>query len=56
MDREAFCSEHAWTSIGVTVIEGTVTRIWTCERCAAWTSEPLDRSTFVEWGETTLAE
>jgi hypothetical protein len=46
------CPEHVWSSVGVTVVDGTVTRVWDCERCDAWTSEPLDDDRRVPWAET----
>lgn len=55
MDDDFACSEHTWASIGVAVVDGTVTRIWTCERCSAWTKEPFDPERLVEWDETGLS-
>jgi len=52
----ATCDEHAWASVGVTVVEGTVTRVWVCERCLAWTRESLDPDAEVPWGETVIAD
>lgn len=49
------CAEHAWASVGVTVVEGEVTRVWACEHCPAWTREYLDREHLVDWDETWLA-
>lgn len=46
------CPEHVWSSVGVTVVDGTLARIWDCERCDAWTSEPLDDDHRVPWTET----
>jgi hypothetical protein len=48
----ADCPGHVWASIGVTVMDGTTHRIWDCERCTAWTSEPLDEDRHVPWTET----
>ena len=50
------CTEHAWASIGVTVFEGVVTRVWACEHCPAWSGEPLDPDTEIDWGDTWLAD
>ena len=50
------CEEHAWASVGVTVVDGTVTRVWVCERCLAWTRERLDAEDEVPWAETVLAD
>lgn len=49
------CPEHVWSSVGITVIDGRVTRVWDCERCTAWTSEPLDDDRRVEWADTSLS-
>jgi hypothetical protein len=49
------CPEHVWASVGVTVIGDQVNRIWNCERCAAWTNEPLEEDRRVEWSETALS-
>ena len=49
------CAEHAWASIGVTVFEGHVSRIWACEHCPAWTGEPLDREFEIDWDDTWLS-
>jgi hypothetical protein len=49
------CGEHAWASIGVTVVDGDVTRVWVCERCPAWTRELLDDATEVAWDDTRLS-
>lgn len=51
-----YCKEHAWASIGVTVLEGTVTRVHACEHCPAWTRERLEPEHEVDWGQTWLAE
>ena len=45
------CPEHVWASIGVTVRDGVVTRVWDCERCAGWTTELLDDADRVPWDE-----
>jgi hypothetical protein len=50
------CEEHAWASVGVTVVDGTVTRVWVCERCLAWTRESLDSGAEVPWDETVLVD
>ena len=50
------CAEHAWASIGVTVVEDAVTRVWACEDCPAWSRQPLDAENEVAWTETWLAE
>lgn len=50
-----FCEEHAWASIGVTVIEGEVTRLWACENCPAWSRQPLDPAAEIDWADTWLA-
>ena len=52
----ADCPGHAWASVGVTVVDGTVHQIWDCERCTAWTSEPLDEDHHVAWGDTSLSK
>jgi len=49
------CDEHAWASIGVTVFEGRVTRVWACEHCPAWTGETLDPDVEIDWGDTWLS-
>jgi cytochrome b subunit of formate dehydrogenase len=49
------CTEHAWASIGVTVVEGTVTRVWACEHCPAWTREGLMPEEEVDWDDTWLS-
>lgn len=49
------CEEHAWASIGVTVVEGTVTRVGVCERCPAWSGERLDPTAEVDWEDTRLS-
>lgn len=51
----ADCRDHVWASIGVTIIDGTVHRVWDCERCTAWTNEPLDDDNRVQWAETDLS-
>jgi hypothetical protein len=51
----ADCPEHVWSSIGVTVIDGTTSRIWDCERCAAWTTEPLGDDRRVPWTDTDIS-
>jgi hypothetical protein len=50
------CPEHVWSSVGVTVIDGSVHRIWDCERCTAWTNEPLDDDRRVPWPDTDLSK
>ena len=45
------CPEHVWASVGVTVRDGVVVRVWDCERCAGWTTEPLDEAQHVPWDE-----
>lgn len=55
MDEPELCREHAWASVGVTVVDGVVTRVWACEHCPAWTREDLDARFEVEWGETWLS-
>ena len=50
------CPEHVWASIGVTVLDGEVSRIWNCERCVAWTQERLDPDHRVDWDATTLSQ
>lgn len=52
----ADCPGHVWASIGVTVIDGTVHRIWDCERCTAWTDEPLGEDRRVPWADTELSK
>ncbi|MFW5924415.1 MAG: hypothetical protein ACOCSP_02310 [archaeon] len=49
------CPEHVWSAIGVAVIDGTVSRIWDCERCTAWTSEPLADDRRVPWPDADLS-
>jgi len=49
------CPEHVWASIGVTVLDGEVSRIWNCERCVAWTQERLDPAHRVDWDVTMLS-
>ena len=51
-----FCAEHAWASVGVTVIEGTVTRVWACENCPAWSRQRLAEDAEVDWADTWLSE
>lgn len=50
------CTEHAWASIGVTVVDGEVTRVWACENCPAWSRQALAGDTEVDWAETWLSE
>ena len=50
------CPEHVWASVGVAVVDGTVTRVWTCERCTGWTGEPLEAERRVAWERTALSE
>jgi hypothetical protein len=52
----ANCPDHVWASIGVTVIEGTVYRIWECERCTAWTNEPLEQDRRVPREDTAVSK
>jgi hypothetical protein len=49
------CPEHVWSSVGITVVDGQLSRIWDCERCTAWTAELLDEDRHVEWGDTSLS-
>ena len=57
MSRQpADCPEHVWASIGVTVLDGEVSRIWNCERCVAWTQEHLDPSHRIDWETTALSQ
>ena len=49
------CDEHAWASIGVTVIDGEVNRVWACENCPAWSRHPLDPDAEVDWADTWLS-
>jgi hypothetical protein len=46
--------DHAWASVGTTSRGETVMRVWLCERCRAWTLEPLAPDTEVAWADTTL--
>lgn len=56
MDQDpAACPEHVWSSIGVTVIDGTIHRIWDCERCGAWTAESLADDHRVPWSDTNFS-
>jgi|GEM_PF-1477176 len=50
------CAEHVWASIGVSVLEDQVTRVWACEHCPAWTRERLDDEYEIAWQQTWLAE
>ncbi|MFB6185169.1 MAG: hypothetical protein ABEI96_11490 [Haloarculaceae archaeon] len=50
------CETHAWTSIGVTHVEGDVVRIWVCENCPTWTEELLPADREVPWDDTRLSE
>ena len=52
----ADCPEHVWASIGVTAVDGTVHRIWDCERCTAWTKEPLDENRRVPWADADISK
>lgn len=49
------CAEHAWASIGVTVADGAVTRVWSCENCPAWSRQALGDDAEVDWAETWLS-
>lgn len=49
------CPGHLWASDGVAVVDGEVTRIWSCERCVAWTGQPLGSEARVDWDETALS-
>jgi len=49
------CEDHAWASIGVTVIEGEATRLWACENCPAWSRQPLESEAEIDWADTWLA-
>ena len=52
--RPALCTEHTWVAVGVTVIDGEVSRVWDCERCPAWTNQVLPREYELPWEETRL--
>jgi hypothetical protein len=54
MSSERTCSEHAWGSVGVTTVDGAIVRVWVCERCSAWTREPLAAAAEVDWDDTWL--
>ncbi len=45
----ADCPEHVWSSVGVTAVDDDVVRVWDCERCGAWTTEPLREDRRVDW-------
>lgn len=48
------CAEHAWASVGVTVIDGAPARVWVCEVCRAWSMERLDPADEIPWETTVL--
>jgi len=52
----ADCPEHVWVSVGVSTVDGDVHRIWDCERCPAWTSEPLGDDRRVPFADTDLGD
>jgi hypothetical protein len=53
---ESPCAEHAWASVGVTVINGVPSRVWVCEVCRSWSREILDTEDEIKWEETVLGE
>jgi hypothetical protein len=56
MSGVELCETHVWASVGVVTRDGTVSRIWECEQCRAWTAEPFDPDHEVPWDETWLSE
>jgi hypothetical protein len=56
MSGEESCETHVWASVGVATRDGTVCRIWECERCHVWTAEPFDPDRERDWDDTWLSE
>ncbi len=56
MAGEPTCTTHAWASVGVVTRDDSVCRIWECEQCPVWTTEPFDPAFELPWDETWLAE
>jgi hypothetical protein len=56
MPEPQTCETHAWASVGVVTRGETVQRIWECENCPVWTTEPFDPEYEREWDDTWLAE
>lgn len=50
------CATHTWATVGVVSRDGTVSRIWECENCPAWTAEPFEPDAEFAWDDTWLAE
>ncbi|MFB6171899.1 MAG: hypothetical protein ABEJ23_05145 [Haloarculaceae archaeon] len=53
---DRFCERHAWASVGVTVVDDDVTRVWICEQCPAWSGERLDPAAEIDWQDTRLSQ
>ena len=56
MTADETCETHAWASVGVVNREGSIGRVWKCERCPAWSVEPFDPDYETPWADTWLAE
>jgi hypothetical protein len=56
MSAVSTCETHAWVSVGVMTRDGTVYRVWECERCPVWTLAPFDPNYERDWDDTWLAE
>ncbi|MDQ2054359.1 MULTISPECIES: hypothetical protein [Halobellus] len=56
MTADETCETHAWASVGVVNREGSIGRVWKCERCPAWSVEPFDPDHETPWVDTWLAE
>lgn len=56
MSEEAVCERHVWASVGVVLRDESVCRVWECEDCPVWTTEPFDPDYERDWDDTWLAD
>jgi hypothetical protein len=56
MTEATLCERHVWASVGVVDRAGSIRRIWECEDCPAWTTEPFDPEYEQAWNDTWLAD
>lgn len=56
MSEAAICENHVWASVGVVTCDRSVRRVWECEDCPVWTTEPFDPEYELAWDDTWLAD
>ncbi|WP_436925021.1 hypothetical protein [Halosimplex amylolyticum] len=55
MTQVEICDQHVWAALGIVSRDGSVSRVWECEDCPVWTTEPFDPEYERDWDDTWLA-